>query len=127
MRHEPSAPNGITEFLIVRSAEELGRLGVVRLSMNFAAWGRLFNADAELGPRDRALKWVVEEAEPLLPDQVAPRLQREVPAGWLARSMVFEEAADLPRQHPLREGRGFLNVPVLGRLLVPPVVATRGA
>ena len=64
MRHEPSAPNGITEFLIVRSAEELGRLGVVRLSMNFAAWGRLFNADAELGPRDRALKWVVERLNP---------------------------------------------------------------
>ena len=112
MRHEPSAPNGITEFLIVRSAEELGRLGVVRLSMNFAAWGRLFNADAELGPRDRALKWVVERAEPLLPDQVAPRLQREVPAG-VARAVDGLRGGGRPaaRQHPLRGGRGLPQRP----------------
>ena len=44
------------------------------------------------------------------------------------RSMVFEEAVDLPRVGILYAGvEGFLNVPVLGRLLVPPVVAAHGA
>ena len=94
---------------------------------DFAAWGRLFNADAELGPRDRALKWVVE-ANPLLPDQSLHDFNEKFQPEWLARSMVFEEAADLPHVSILYAGvEGFLNVPVLGRLLVPLVVATRGS
>ena len=44
-----------------------------------------------------------------------------------ARSIVFEEAADLPRVGILYAGvEGFLTVPVVGRLLVPPVVTARG-
>ena len=125
MRREPSAPNGITEFLIVRSAEELGRLGVVRLSMNFAAWGRLFSADAELGARDRALKWVVVKLNPFFQIQSLHDFNQKFQPEWLSRSMVYEEAADLPHVSVLYAGvEGFLNVPVLGRLLVPPVVAT---
>jgi lysyl-tRNA synthetase class 2 len=127
MRREPSAPNGITEFLIVRSAEELGRQGVVRLSMNFAAWGRLFNAEAELGPGDRALKWVVEKLNPFFQIQSLHDFNQRFQPEWLPRAMVYEEAADLPHVGILYAGvEGFLNVPVLGRLLVPPVVATRG-
>ncbi len=128
MRREPSAPNGITEFLIVRAAEELGRAGVVRLSMNFAAWGRLFNADADLGPGDRALKWVVAKLNPFFQIKSLYDFNEKFQPEWLPRSMVFEEAVDLPRVGILYAGvEGFLNVPVLGRLLVPPVVAAHGA
>ncbi|HEX2502706.1 MAG TPA: lysine--tRNA ligase [Miltoncostaeaceae bacterium] len=128
MRREPNAPNGITEYLIVRAAEELGRAGVVRLSMNFAAWGRLFNADAELGPADRALKWVVAKLNPFFQIKSLYDFNEKFQPEWLARSMVFEEAVDLPRVGILYAGvEGFLNVPVVGRLLVPPVVAARGA
>jgi lysyl-tRNA synthetase len=128
MRREPSAPNGITEYLIVRAAEELGRQGVVRLSMNFAAWGRLFDADAELGPGDRALKWVVGKLNPFFQIKSLHDFNEKFQPEWLPRSMVFEEAVDLPRVGILYAGvEGFLNVPVLGRLLVPPVVASQGA
>lgn len=43
LRPDPVAPNGITEYLIAQSAIELGQRGFSRLSMNFAAWGRLFS------------------------------------------------------------------------------------
>ena len=125
MRREPEAPNGITEFLIVRAAEELGRQGVVRLSMNFAAWGRLFDAEAELGPRDRALKWVVAKLNPFFQIKSLHDFNEKFQPEWLPRSMVYEEAADLPHVGILYAGvEGFLNVPLLGRLLVPPVVTT---
>ena len=39
MRHDPDAPNGMTEFLIASTAAALRGRGVVRLSMNFAVWG----------------------------------------------------------------------------------------
>jgi lysylphosphatidylglycerol synthetase-like protein (DUF2156 family) len=125
MRRDPDAPNGITEFLIVRAAEELGREGVVRLSMNFAAWGRLFDAEAELGPRDRALKWVVGKLNPFFQIKSLHDFNEKFQPQWLPRSMVYEEAADLPHVGILYAGvEGFLNIPLLGRLLVPPVVTT---
>ena len=41
MRRDPRTPNGLTEFLIVRSIELLGERGIEELSLNFAAFGRL--------------------------------------------------------------------------------------
>ena len=112
MRREPSAPNGITEYLIVRAAEELGRAGVVRLSMNFAAWGRLFNAEADLGPADRAMKWVVAKLNPFFQIKSLYDFNEKFQPEWLARSIVFEEAADLPaRGDPLRGRRGVPHRP----------------
>ena len=126
MRRHPDAPNGITEFLITRTAEQLGRMGVVRLSMNFAAWGRLFDADAELGPADRTLKWVISKLNPFFQIKSLHDFNERFQPDWLPRSIVFDDAADLPQVGILYAGvEGFLNVPVIGSLLVPPVVATR--
>ena len=44
MQRDPDAANGMTEFLIANTALALGERGFRRLSMNFAAWGRLFDA-----------------------------------------------------------------------------------
>jgi lysyl-tRNA synthetase, class II len=42
---------------------------------------------------------------------------------WLPRVIVYEDGADLPRVSILYAGiEGFLNVPVIGHLLVPQVV-----
>ncbi len=81
MRHDPGAPNGMTEFLIASTAAALQERGVARLSMNFAMWGRLFAEDVPFSP-DAARRAVGRRrAEPVLPDQVAARLQREVRPG----------------------------------------------
>lgn len=127
MRRVPEAANGLTEFLIARTAEELGKLRVARLSMNFAAWGRLFDADAALGPRDRAMKWFISKLNPFFQVKSLYDFNVKFQPDWLPRSMVYEEAADLPHVAMLYAGvEGFLNVPVLGTLLVPPVVADAG-
>ena len=54
MQHDPDAANGMTEFLIANAALALGERGFRRLSMNFAAWGRLFDTGADLTPAQRA-------------------------------------------------------------------------
>ena len=63
MRHEPDAPNGMTEFLISKSALTLKDEGVVRLSMNFAAWGRLFEI-APSNVRQRIMRWGINLLNP---------------------------------------------------------------
>jgi lysylphosphatidylglycerol synthetase-like protein (DUF2156 family) len=47
MRRDPNTPNGMTEFLLTRTMMQLDVMGLDRLSMNFAAWGRFFEDDVE--------------------------------------------------------------------------------
>ena len=58
MRHDPDAPNGMTEFLIASTAQTLRGRGVARLSMNFAVWGRLFADDVPFTAATRARRLI---------------------------------------------------------------------
>ena len=81
MRHDPDAPNGMTEFLIASTARgAAASRGVARLSMNFAMWGRLFADDVPFTPAPAARAAGGRRAQPVLPDRVAARVQREVRA-----------------------------------------------
>ncbi len=115
MQRDPDAPNGMTEFLIANAALALGERGFTKLSMNFAAWGRLFDAGAQLTLSQRALKKVGRGAQPVLPDQVAAGLQREVRPGLGAAGDHGRGGlADAQGRAALRERRG-LREPAAGR------------
>jgi lysyl-tRNA synthetase, class II len=123
MRHDPNAQNGVTEFLIARSAEALQERGGARLSLNFAAWGRLFHAQTDLSARERFGKWVVDRLNPFFQIQSLYDFNAKFDPDWLPRVIVYEDGTDLPRVGILYAGvEGFLNVPVIGSLLVPKVV-----
>ena len=78
MRRRPDSANGLTEYLIANAALSLGASGVERLSLNFAAWGRLLDESEGMGIGGRLQRRVAKGAQPVLPDPVAARLQREV-------------------------------------------------
>ena len=46
MRRDREAPNGLTEFLVVRAVEMLGERGIEELSLNFVAFGQLLERPA---------------------------------------------------------------------------------
>ena len=58
MRHDPDAPNGMTEFLIVRRPRSWGARGRAAVD-ELRGVGPAVHAEADLGPADRAMKWVV--------------------------------------------------------------------
>jgi lysyl-tRNA synthetase, class II len=121
MRREPGSVNGLTEFLIARSAIALGHQGFDRLSMNFAAWGRLFDdGGGELGFRDRILRRAAEAANPYFQIKSLRDFNQKFGPEWLPRSIAVEDAAAMPRVGLLYASvEGFLNVPLLGRFFVP--------
>ena len=122
MRRRPDAVNGITEFLIASSALALGAQGFHRLSMNFAAWGRLFDENRGLGPGERIEKAIAKALNPFFQIQSLRDFNRKFRPQWLPRSIVVEDTAALPRVGALYATvEGFLRVPLLGRLLVPSV------
>jgi len=125
MQRELHAVNGITDFLIANTALALGERGFHRLSMNFAAWGRLFDTTARLSLSERAQKRVAEVLNPYFQIKSLRDFNAKFDPQWLPRSIVIESPAAMPKVGILYASvEGFLSVPVVGRYLVPSVRST---
>jgi lysyl-tRNA synthetase class 2 len=122
MRRKPDAVNGLTEFLIANAALTLGQQGVKRLSLNFAAWGRLLDTAADAGFWGRVQRAVARGLNPFFQIQSLRDFNQKFDPEWLPRSMVVDDVGDLPKVALLYASvEGFLDVPLVGKLLVPPV------
>ncbi|MGY1823133.1 lysine--tRNA ligase [Geodermatophilus sp. SYSU D00079] len=123
MRHDPGAPNGMTEFLIASTAGALGARGVARLSMNFAMWGRLFADDVPFTPAQRVARWAVGALNPFFQIRSLRDFNARFDPEWLPRVLAYRRPSDLPRVGLRYAGaEGFLALPGLGELLVPKAV-----
>ena len=128
MRHDPGAPNGMTEFLIAGTAAALKQEGVRRLSMNFAVWGRLFQDDVPFTASQRLAKRVISVLNPYFQIESLQAFNVKFAPEWLPRVLVYRKPEDLPRVALRYAGaEGFLAVPGLGELFVPKPVAAAEA
>ena len=120
MQRDPSAVNGVTEYLIANAALALGERGYRRLSMNFAAWGRLFDSGARLTLPQRMLKKLAEVLNPYFQIKSLRDFNAKFDPEWVPRSIVVEDPAAMAKVGLLYASvEGFLDVPVLGRYLAP--------
>jgi lysyl-tRNA synthetase class 2 len=118
MQRDPDAPNGMTEFLIANTALALGERGFTKLSMNFAAWGRLFDAGAQLSLSQRALKKAAEVLNPYFQIKSLRDFNAKFDPDWVPRAIMVEEVAQMPKVGLLYASvEGFVNLPLVGRRL----------
>jgi lysyl-tRNA synthetase len=118
MRRLPGAQNGITEFLICRTALTLGARGFRRLSMNFATWGRLFHADVHLSPVQRCSRALVSLLNPYFQIRSLYEFSQRFDPEWLSRAIVVEDPAAAPRVGLMfATVEGFVQRPSLRRLV----------
>jgi lysyl-tRNA synthetase len=118
MQRNPDAPNGMTEFLIANAALALGERGFRKLSMNFAAWGRLFDAGARLTVRQQVLKKMAEVLNPYFQIKSLRDFNAKFNPRWVPRAIVVEEVAQMPKVGLLYASvEGFVNLPVVGKRL----------
>ena len=111
MQRDPDAPNGMTEFLIANTALALGERGFTKLSMNFAAWGRLFDAGAELSLGQRALKRAAELLNPYFQIKSLRDFNAKFDPHWVPRAIVIEEVSQMPKVGLLYASvEGFVNL-----------------
>jgi len=124
MQRNPDAPNGITEFLIANCATTLGRQGFRRLSMNFAAWGRLFDDETSLNVGQKLLKRFAEVLNPFFQIKSLRDFNAKFDPDWWPRSIVVQDVESAPKVGLLyATTEGFLKIPVIGDKLVPPLRA----
>lgn len=122
MRRRPDSANGLTEYLIAEAALALGSRGFKRLSLNFAAWGRLLDSAEDAGLSGRLQRLMAKGLNPFFQIQSLRDFNQKFDPEWVPRSIVIDDVSDLPRVAMLYASvEGFLDVPVLSRVLEPPI------
>src|SRR5690606_8575396 len=119
----PDAPNGMTEFLMSNTALNLAELGFDRLSMNFAAWSRLWQSDIEFTTLQKVGRFFVQKFNPYFQIKSLYDFNAKFDPEWFPRTIVYDSTTSLPRVGILFGGvEGLLNLPLVGRYFVPKVV-----
>ena len=122
MRRRPDSTNGLTEYLIANAALALGARGFKRLSLNFAAWGRLLDSAENAGISGRVQRLIAKGLNPFFQIQSLRDFNQKFGPEWVPRSIVIDDLSDMPRVAMLYASvEGFLEVPVLSRVLEPPI------
>jgi lysylphosphatidylglycerol synthetase-like protein (DUF2156 family) len=122
MRRRPDSANGVTEYLIAEAALALGARGFKRLSLNFAAWGRLLDSAEDAGLSGRLQRLFAKGLNPFFQIQSLRDFNQKFAPEWVPRSVVIDDVSDLPRVALLYASvEGFLEIPLLSRVLEPPI------
>jgi lysyl-tRNA synthetase, class II len=99
MRGDRTAPNGLTELMVVSAIEAAGDLGVQRISLNFAVLRSVFARAEELGAGPVIRLWcrVLRAASRLWQIESLYRANAKYLPDWQPRFLCFPSARDLPR------------------------------
>ena len=120
MRHDPDAPNGMTEFLISNAAAALRERGVIRLSMNFAAWGRLLDPECSTRPTQRFATWWIRKLNPFFQIESLRSFNQKFDPEWLPRAWSSPSRPTFPASGSCTSApKASSRFPASGQLLVP--------
>ena len=114
MRRRPDCANGITEYLIARSALALGARGFHRLSLNFAAWGRLLDSAEDAGLAGRLQRLMAKGLNPFFQIQSLRDFNQKFGPEWVPRSVVIDDVSDLPDRAAVRQRGGVPRAAAAG-------------
>ena len=95
MRRDPEAPNGVTEFMIVRAIEAFRERDISEISLNFAAFARLLHSPE--GVAERFLRRLLQLADSFFQIERLYRFNDKFNPRWEARYLMHEGALNLPR------------------------------
>ena len=95
MRRDRETPNGLTEFLVVKAIELLRERGVEELSLNFAAFGRLFEHPRTAA--ERLLRRLIMFASRWFQIESLYRFNAKFAPRWEPRYFLYEGLLGLPR------------------------------
>ncbi|GGR12764.1 membrane protein [Actinoplanes ianthinogenes] len=99
MRGDRTAPNGLTELMVVSAIEAAGGLGVERISLNFAVLRSVFARAEELGAGPVIRLWcrILRAASHVWQIESLYRANAKYQPDWQPRFLCFPSARDLPR------------------------------
>jgi lysyl-tRNA synthetase class 2 len=94
MRGDRDTPNGLMEFLVVRSIQACRGCGIRELSLNFAAFARLMHSPS--GRAERVLGKLASVANPYFQIESLYSFNAKFGPRWAPRYLLYEGALGLP-------------------------------
>jgi lysylphosphatidylglycerol synthetase-like protein (DUF2156 family) len=121
MRRRPDSANGLTEYLVANVATLLQERGVRRLSLNFSAFGRLFDDDVAFTWFEKFIRVVVDRFNPYFQIRSLREFNEKFQPVWLPRAVMYADPADIPKVG-LRYAwlEGLVTSSLVGRFLSGP-------
>jgi lysyl-tRNA synthetase class 2 len=95
MRRDRDTPNGLMEFLVVRSIDLLRDAGAEEISLNFAAFARFMHAPRN--PAERLVGRLARLANPYFQIESLYRFNAKFHPRWEPRYLAYERTRRLPR------------------------------
>ena len=95
MRRDPTTPNGLTEFLVVRAIELLRERGVAEMSLNFAAFAKWMHSPERRS--ERVLARLISLGNRFFQIESLYRFNAKFFPRWEPRYLVYQGALGLPR------------------------------
>jgi lysyl-tRNA synthetase, class II len=95
MRRRHDTPNGLTEFMIVKAIEALRERGIAEVSLNFAAFARLFRAPE--GAIERTAGRMMSFGDSWFQIERLYRFNAKFFPRWEPRYFMYERRFGLPR------------------------------
>jgi lysylphosphatidylglycerol synthetase-like protein (DUF2156 family) len=115
MRRRPDTPNGLTEWMVARTTEELGRRGMSRLSLNFAFLGGLFRGRSGLSPLQHLEVAFAKRLNPYFQIESLHHFNAKFFPEWHPRYIYYEAPLSFPRVAlAYLEAEAFLRLPLIG-------------
>lgn len=94
MRGDRRAPNGLTEYMIVRAIQALGERGIEEVSLNFAPFARLIHNPS--GAHERILGRIATMADRFFQVERLYRFNAKFHPRWEPRFLLYDGMLGLP-------------------------------
>ena len=121
MRREPDDhPNGLLDFILVRTMEHLRDTGRRRLGLNFAMMRAVLAGEAGDSIPTKLERWVLMRMSVSMQIESLWRFNAKFDPEWLPRYVVWDSAEQsLVAALAIARAESFWELPIIGRFFVP--------
>ena len=121
MRRDRGAhPNGLLDFVIVRTIEYVREMAGTGLCLNFATMRGVLSGDQELSHFNRLAQWALRHSSASMQIESLWKYNAKFNPTWQPRYAVYQAVADLPGTvAAVARAEAIWELPVIGRFLKP--------
>lgn len=121
-RDDGEHPNGLFDFILVRTIEKLRDDGRAHLGLNFATMRAVLAGESGDGLTQRIERWLLRRMSDSMQIESLWRFNAKFDPEWFARYVVWDSAEhSLPTALAIARAESFWELPLIGRFLVPSV------
>lgn len=119
-RDQGEHPNGITDFIVVRTIERLRDEGRKGLGLNFATMRAVLAGETGEGAVTKVERWLLKRMNDSMQIESLWRYNAKFDPDWKPRYAVYDSAEHvLPAALAVARAESFWELPLIGRFLVP--------